>query len=45
MSACGVWRTPRRLAAVVVNGADVEPASPIAVPMTDGARWGFAVWL
>jgi hypothetical protein len=45
MSACGVWRTPRRLVAVVVNGDGAEASAPVTVPLTEDARWGFAVWL
>jgi hypothetical protein len=44
VNTCGVWRTPRRLVAVVVNGDGAEE-SPITVPLTEDARWGFAVWL
>jgi len=45
MSACGVWRTPRRLVAVVVNGNGAEASSPVTVALTEDARWGFTVWL
>ena len=45
MSACGLWRTARRLVAVVVDGESAEASSPVTVPLTDDARWGFAVWL
>ena len=44
MSCCGIWRTPRRLVAVVVDDEGTARA-PIAVALTDDARWGLLVWL
>lgn len=44
MSCCGIWRTPRRLVAVVVDD-DGKARAPIAVALTDDARWGLLVWL
>jgi len=44
MSWCGLWHTPRRLVAVVVDRNGV-PAPPISVPRTDDARWAFVASL
>lgn len=44
MSCCGIWRTPRRLVAVVVDDHG-KARAPIAVALTDDARWGLLVWL
>ena len=44
MTACGLWRTPRRLLAVVLDEHG-RPRPAISVAMTDDARWGLLVWL
>jgi hypothetical protein len=44
VSCCGLWNTPRRLVAVVVDRNGV-PAPPISVPRTDDARWAFVASL
>lgn len=44
MSPCGLWRTPRRLLAVVLDEHG-RPRPPISVALTDDARWGLLVWL
>ena len=44
MSPCGLWRTPRRLLAVVLDEHG-HPRPPISVALTDDARWGLLVWL
>lgn len=44
MTCCGIWRTSRRLVAVVVDD-DGKARTPIAVALTDDARWGLLVWL
>ncbi len=44
MSPCGLWRTPRRLLAVVLDDHG-HPRPPISVALADDARWGLLVWL
>ncbi len=44
MSCCGLWATPRRLVAVLVNDRG-KAATPISVPRNDDARWGLLVSL
>jgi hypothetical protein len=44
VSPCGLWRTPRRLLAVVLDEHD-RPRPPISVALTHDARWGLVVWL
>jgi len=44
VSPCGLWRTPRRLVAVVLD-EDGRPRPPLSVALTDDARWGLLVWL
>jgi hypothetical protein len=44
VSSCGLWRTPRRLLAVVLDD-EGDPRPPISVALTDDARWGLLVWL
>lgn len=44
MSTCGLWRTPRRLLAVVLDERG-RSRPPVTAPMTDDARWGLLTWM
>lgn len=44
MSPCGLWRTPRRLLAVVLDDRG-HSRPPISIALTDDARWGLLIWL
>ncbi len=44
MSPCGLWRTPRRLLAVVLDEHGRQ-RPPISIALTDDARWGLLAWL
>lgn len=44
MSPCGLWRTPRRLLAVVLDEHG-RSRPPISIARTDNARWGLLLWL
>ena len=44
MSPCGLWRSPRRLLAVVLDEHG-RPRPPISIALTDDARLGLLAWL